>query len=85
MRQILSCDSIASAVGVIGSRRHLLVSFAAAGLSLWLAAFIAGVSLVVKTLQTALEMQPRDMQETALTPGYTPFAVCTCPLPALPC
>jgi molybdate transport system permease protein len=41
---------------------------------LWLAAFIAGVPLVVKTLQTALQMQPRDMHETALTLGCKPFA-----------
>jgi len=48
----------------------LVFSFA----GLWLAAFIAGVPLVVKTLQTALQMQPRDLHETALTLGCKPFA-----------
>jgi molybdate transport system permease protein len=41
---------------------------------LWLAAFIAGLPLVVKTLQTALLAQPRDWHETALTLGCKPFA-----------
>lgn len=41
---------------------------------LWLAAFIAGLPLVVKTLQTALQTQPREMHETALTLGCKPFA-----------
>jgi len=41
---------------------------------LWLAALVAGLPLVVKTLQTALQMQPRELHETALTLGCKPFA-----------
>ena len=41
---------------------------------LWLAALIAGLPLVVKTLQTALQTQPRELHETALTLGCKPFA-----------
>lgn len=41
---------------------------------LWLAEFIAGVPLVVKTLQAALQTQPRDMHETALDLGCRPVA-----------
>jgi molybdate transport system permease protein len=41
---------------------------------LWLAAFVSGLPLVVKTLQTALQMQPRELHETALTLGCKPFA-----------
>ncbi len=41
---------------------------------LWLAAFVSGLPLVVKTLQTALQTQPREMHETALTLGCKPFA-----------
>jgi molybdate transport system permease protein len=43
-------------------------------LGLWLAAFVAGLPLVVKTLQAALQMQPRELHETALTLGCKPFA-----------
>jgi molybdate transport system permease protein len=50
------------------------VGFVFSFAGLWLAAFISGVPLVVKTLQTALEMQPRDLHETALTLGCKPFA-----------
>ncbi|MDR3369522.1 ABC transporter permease subunit [Rhodoferax sp.] len=50
------------------------ISFVFSFAGLWLAAFISGVPLVVKTLQAALEMQSRDMHETALTLGCTPFA-----------
>lgn len=41
---------------------------------LWLAAFVSGLPLVVKTLQTALQTQPRELHETALTLGCKPFA-----------
>ncbi len=41
---------------------------------LWLAAFISGLPLVVKTLQSALQTQPRELHETALTLGCKPFA-----------
>jgi molybdate transport system permease protein len=41
---------------------------------LWLAAFVSGLPLVVKTLQTVLQMQPRELHETALTLGCKPFA-----------
>lgn len=41
---------------------------------LWLAALISGLPLVVKTLQSALQMQPRELHETALTLGCKPFA-----------
>ena len=39
---------------------------------LWLAAFIAGLPLAVKPLQTALQTQPRALHETALTLGCRP-------------
>lgn len=39
---------------------------------LWLAAFVAGLPLAVKPLQTALQVQPRSLHETALTLGCKP-------------
>lgn len=39
---------------------------------LWLAAFIAGLPLVVKTLQAALQTQGRELHETALDLGCRP-------------
>ena len=39
---------------------------------LWLAAFVAGLPLAVKPLQTALQIQPRSLHETALTLGCKP-------------
>lgn len=53
---------------------ELGVGFVFSFAGLWLAAFIAGLPLVVKTLQAALQTQPRDWHETALTLGCKPFA-----------
>lgn len=65
---------------LLGRQTLLGQSLASLGLSfvfsfpgLWLAAFIAGLPLVVKTLQSALLTQPRDLHETALNLGCTPF------------
>lgn len=61
-----------TALGQLLAAMDIGLVFSFAGL--WLAAFIAGVPLVVKTLQTALQTQPRDLHETALTLGCTPFS-----------
>lgn len=50
------------------------VDFVFSFAGLWLAAFISGLPLAVKTLQTALQTQPRELHETALTLGCKPFA-----------
>lgn len=42
---------------------------------LWLAAFIAGLPLAVKTLQTALQTHPKVWHEVALTLGRSPWRV----------
>ena len=50
------------------------VDFVFSFAGLWLAAFVSGLPMVVKTLQTALQTQPRALHETALTLGCRPFA-----------
>jgi molybdate transport system permease protein len=50
------------------------VDFVFSFAGLWLAAFISGLPLAVKTLQTALQTQPRELHETALTLGCKPFS-----------
>lgn len=57
---------LGQALGVIGI--EVVFSF----WGLWLAAFIAGLPLAVKTLQTALQTHPRDWHEVAITLGRSP-------------
>lgn len=53
---------------------RLGVDFVFSFAGLWLAAFIAGLPLAVKNLQTALQAQGRDLHETALDLGCRPLA-----------
>ena len=60
-----------SALGRSLSAMGIDFVFSFAGL--WLAAFVAGLPLAVKTLQAALQTQGREMHETALDLGCRPI------------
>ncbi|WP_374407502.1 molybdate ABC transporter permease subunit [Hydrogenophaga sp.] len=49
------------------------VDFVFSFAGLWLAAFVAGLPLAVKTLQAALQTQSRELHETALNLGCRPW------------
>ena len=60
-----------SALGQSLSRMGIDFVFSFAGL--WLAAVVAGLPLVVKTLQASLQTQGRELHETALDLGCRPI------------